>query len=178
VTGGLGTITNDKRANALDLLIEQHDKIDQLVAQLLDDRISDERKALTLRTLADMIAAHAGAEETIFYPAVRAKSTDALLCESLQDHAAIKRELAELVMSDLDDPRFMARLQILQAQLEHHARDQEEGVLFPKARELLDGEELVRLGDEMRELFAQLLSEQPILDVRGRARPPAAAHPR
>jgi hemerythrin superfamily protein len=162
--------------NALDLLVEQHDTIEQLIAQLTDDRIADERKALLFRTLADMIAAHAAAEEKIFYPAVLAKETDALLRESLQDHMAIKRELADLVMSELDDPRFAARLQILEAQIEHHARDQEEGVLFPRVRELMDDEELERLGAEMSELFEQLLSEEPALDMPRQAHQAAAAH--
>ncbi|HWO19836.1 MAG TPA: hemerythrin domain-containing protein [Kofleriaceae bacterium] len=151
--------------NALDLLVEQHDTIEQLIAQLSDDRIADERKALLFRTLSDTIVAHAAAEEKIFYPAVLAKETDALVRESLHDHAAIKRELADLVMCELDDPRFAARLQILEAQLEHHARDQEEGVLFPRVRELMDDEELERLGAEMAALFEQLLSEQPALGV-------------
>jgi hemerythrin superfamily protein len=165
----MGTIKTDKHSNALDLLIEQHDTIDQLIAQLMDEQLSDERKALIFRTLADTISAHAGAEETIFYPAVRTKDIDALLRESLQDHAAIKRELADLVLCELDDPRFAARLQILQAQLQHHARDQEEGLLFPQVRELMDDQELERLGVEMRRLFDLLLAEQPLLGARARA---------
>lgn len=172
----MNTNQPDNPSNALDLLIEQHDMIEQLVAQLSDEQISDERKALLFRTLADMIAAHAAAEETIFYPAVRAKETDEILRESLQDHAAIKRELADLVLSELDDPRFAARLQILQAQLEHHARDQEEGELFPRVRELMNEDELARLGAEMTDLFEQLLAEEPALDVPRQARE-AAAHP-
>jgi hemerythrin superfamily protein len=151
--------------NALELLIEQHDQIDQLIAQLTDGQISDERKALIFRTLADTIAAHAAAEETLFYPAVREKDTDEIVREALQDHAAIKRELADLVLSELDDPRFSARLQILQAQIEHHARDQEEGLLFPKVRELMDEAELTQLGVRMRALFEQLLTEEPSLDI-------------
>ena len=161
----MGTVKTDQAPNALDLLIEQHDTIEHLIAQLSDDGISEDRKAFIFRMLADTIAAHAGAEETIFYPAVRAKETDALLRESLQDHVAIKRELADLVLSELDDPRFSARLQILQAQLEHHAREQEEGVLFPRIRKLMTEEELVELGAQISALFEQLLSEEPSLDV-------------
>lgn len=163
--------------NALDLLIEQHDQIDQLIAQLTDGQISDERKALIFRMLADTIAAHAAAEETLFYPAVREKDTDEIVREALQDHAAIKRELADLVLSELDDPRFSARLQILQAQLEHHARDQEEGLLFPKVRELMDEAELTQLGVRMRALFEQLLTEEPGLDIPRQAQEAAVRIP-
>lgn len=161
----MGIVKTDQAPNALDLLIEQHDTIEHLIAQLSDEQISEDRKAFIFRMLADTIAAHAGAEETIFYPAVRAKETDALLRESLQDHVAIKRELADLVLSELDDPRFSARLQILQAQLEHHAREQEEGVLFPRIRKLMSEEELVELGAQIKALFEELLSQEPSLDV-------------
>jgi hemerythrin superfamily protein len=173
----MGTVKTASSGDALDLLIEQHDKIEQLIAQLTDERISDERKAILFRTLADMIMAHAAAEETIFYPAVRAKETAAIVHESLQDHAAIRRELADLVLSELDDPRFAVRLQILQAQLEHHAREQEEGILFPHVRELLSDEELAQLGARMRALFEQLATSEPTLDVPRHPRA-AAAHSR
>ncbi len=166
----MGTVTINHHAGALELLIEQHDRIDQLIAQLTGDQVSDERKALLFRTLADVIAAHATIEETVFYPAVRAKQTDALVSEALDDHAAIKRELAALMLTELDDPRFAPRLQILQAQVEHHAREQEEGDLFPRVRELLTHEELARLGARMRERFEQLLSEEPALDIPRQAR--------
>jgi hemerythrin superfamily protein len=172
----MGTVQTDQPSNALDLLIEQHDTIDQLIAQLTDAQIADERKALIFRTLADTIAAHAAIEETIFYPAVQAKGAGALVREVLGDHTAIKRELADLVLSELDDPQFAARLQILQAQLEHHARDQEGG-LFLRVRELMSGGELARLGARMRELFEQLLSEEPALDIPRQAHEAAARIP-
>jgi hemerythrin superfamily protein len=175
----MGTVKTapPSQPHALDLLIEQHDQIDQLIAQLTDGQVSDERKALLFRTLADTIAAHAAAEETLFYPAVREKDTDEIVRESLQDHAAIKRELADLVLSELDDPRFSARLQILQAQIEHHARDQEEGVLFPKVRELMDEAELTQLGLRMRALFEQLMTEEPGLDIPRQAQEAAVRLP-
>jgi hemerythrin superfamily protein len=167
----MGTVkTGDRHGGALELLLEQHDTIEQLIAQLTDARISDERKAHIFRTLADTIAAHAAIEETIFYPAVRERATCAIVREALRDHAAIKRELADLVLSELDDPRFAARLQILRAQIEHHARDQEEGGLFPRVRELMDDVELARLGARMRALFEQLLSDEPALDLPRQAR--------
>ena len=155
----------DPSPNALDLLTEQHDKIEQLIAQLSDARISPDTKALVFRTLADLIAAHAAAEEKIFYPAVRAKQTEALVREALQDHGAIKRELADLVLSELDDPRFPARLMILQTQFEHHAREQEEGGLFPLVRALFRQDELAELGGQILAIFEQLLATEPGLDV-------------
>jgi hemerythrin-like domain-containing protein len=173
---GIAKATIDPPSDALKLLIEQHDTIDQMIAQLIDDRpLSYERKALLFRTLADTIAAHVAAEETIFYPALRAKGADRIIDESVDDHAAIRHELAELVLSELDDPRFAAKLQILQAQLEHHARDHEEAVLFPRARKLLSDEELAELGGRMRALFEELLTEEPAFEVPRQARE-AALH--
>lgn len=172
----MGTVQTDQPSNALDLLIEQHDTIDQLIAQLTDAQIAEERKALIFRTLADTIAAHAAIEETIFYPEVQAKGAGALVREALGEHTAIKRELADLVLSELDDPQFAVRLQILQAQLEHHARKQEGG-MFRRVRELMSGGELARLGARMRELFEQLLSEEPARDIPRQAHEAAARIP-
>lgn len=167
---GTAKATITPPSDALELLIEQHDTIDQMIAQLIDTQVSYERKALLFRTLADTIAAHVAAEETIFYPAVRAKGADRLIEESVDDHAAIRRELAELVLSELDDPRFTAKLQILQVQLEHHARDHEEALLFPRVRKLMSSEELAELGAQMSALFEELLTEEPAFEVPRQAR--------
>lgn len=160
--GTLQTGDDIDATDALELLIEQHDTIDLLIEQLFDPRVPDERKELLFRTLADVIAAHAAIEETLFYPAVRERATADFVRESLADHAAIKRELADLVLSEFDDPRFAARLQILQAQLDHHAHDQEEGVLFPHVREVMSDEELAHLGTRMRALYDLLLTDEPL----------------
>ncbi|HEU0034980.1 MAG TPA: hemerythrin domain-containing protein [Kofleriaceae bacterium] len=173
----MGTVKpRDNQLDALDLIIEQHDKVDQLIAQLEDEEISDERKALVFRALADNLAAHATIEEELFYPAVLAKQTEDKLLEATEEHLAIKRVLADLLNTELDDPRFDAKLQVLKEEVQHHAREEEEGELFPKLRGAMTREELAALGGEMLSMFERLMQQDPRLQVPRQTREPAELH--
>ncbi|MBA3456833.1 MAG: hemerythrin domain-containing protein [Deltaproteobacteria bacterium] len=156
--------------DALELLIEQHDKVDDLIAQLEDDGLEPMKKATVFRELADNLAAHASMEEKLFYPAVRAKQTEEILLESTEEHLAIKRVLADLLETRLDDERFSAKLSVLKEEVEHHAREEEEDKLFPKVRQFFDKEELIALGSEMMALFQALMTTEPRKDVPGQTR--------
>lgn len=171
-TGGalsvwMGTATKQTRQiDALELLTEQHDKVDDLIAQLEDDDLDPNKKATVFRELADNLAAHSAMEEKLFYPAVRAKQTQEILLESTEEHLAIKRVLADLLETRLDDERFDAKLAVLKEEVEHHAREEEEDILFPKVRQFFDQEELIALGSEMIALFEALMAKEPRKDVR------------
>ncbi len=151
--------------NALDLIVMHHDEVEELISQLEEDDVALERKRVIFRELADSVAAHATMEEQLFYPAIKAKQTEDDLLESTEEHLAIRRVLADLLVTDLDDPRFEARLSVLKEAIEHHAREEEEQELFPKVRTLLSGEELEALGGEMLALFESLMLHDPRLEV-------------
>lgn len=151
-------------ANALELLKSQHDEVDALF-EAIKAAPSYSRKEKLFLELADKLAAHAKIEETIFYPAVIAKQTKDLLLESAEEHLAIKRVLADLIELDIDDERFDAKLDVMKEQVQHHAREEEEGELFPKVRALLSSDDLAGLGSEMLAKFEGLLQGQPRLDV-------------
>src|SRR6476469_392398 len=108
--------------NALDLLTQQHDEVDALIERLKDDELASSKKLGVFFELADKLAAHAAMEEQLFYPAVKAKQTEDILLESTFEHLAIKRVLADLMLTELDDPRFAAQLKVLGEEVEHHAR--------------------------------------------------------
>lgn len=152
---------NDNQLNALDLLAQQHTEVDELIGRLQDDDLEGEQKTLVFFELADKLAAHAAMEEQLFYPAVRAKQTEEDLLESTEEHLQIKRLLADLLVTDIFDDRFDAKLSVLQEEVEHHAHEEEEGKLFDKVRDLMDEEELQALGGEMLALFEKLLAQKP-----------------
>ena len=151
--------------NALDLLVEQHDKVDRLIAELEAEDLEPERKKFLFQELADNIAAHAAMEEQLFYPAVRAAQTQEILLESTEEHLAIKRVLADLMHTDQGDERFDAKLSVLKEEIEHHAREEEEQILFPKLRRMMSAEQLAALGGEMLALFERLMAHQPRTQV-------------
>jgi hemerythrin superfamily protein len=150
--------------DALELLKQQHDEVDELIADI-EETDDDEEKGQLFEELADSLAAHAKIEEEIFYPAVMAKQTEDILLESAEEHLAIKRVLADMLELDASDEQFDTKLSVMKEQITHHAREEEEGELFPKVRKLLDKDELLGLGNEMMTRFAQLMGEEPRLEV-------------
>jgi hypothetical protein len=49
----------------------------------------------------------------------------------------------------------------MKEEVEHHAREEEEGKLFGKVRKLLDDEDRLALGSEMLAMFEQLMEGAP-----------------
>lgn len=148
--------------NALDLLTEQHAEVDQLFARI--ESGNGDRQAAFVE-LADKLAAHATIEEKLFYPRVMADQTSDLLHESVEEHLAIKRLLADLVAMDVDDEEFDAKMSVLKEQVSHHAHEEEETKLFPMVRRMMDADELAGLGNDLLVLFEQLIDAEPRLEV-------------
>jgi len=109
--------------NALDLLTEQHEEVDSLIQRI--EASEGDAKEVLFQELADKVAAHAKIEEKIFYPAVMAKQTEEMLLESVEEHLAVKRVLADLIELDPNDDQFDAKLAVMKHQLEHHAHEEE-----------------------------------------------------
>jgi hypothetical protein len=150
--------------NAIELLKQQHDEVDELIERI-EDADDRERKRELFAELGDRLAAHATIEEKIFYPAVFARQTEDLLRESTEEHLAIKRVLADMLDMDVDDEQFDAKLAVVKEEVTHHAREEEEGELFPKVEKLFDDGDLDGIGDEMEVMFETLMEEQPRFEI-------------
>jgi hemerythrin superfamily protein len=150
--------------DALKLLKEQHDEVEQLMETLEKARKADRKQSLFIE-LADKLAAHATMEEKLFYPAVKAKKTEELVLESTEEHLAIKRVLADMLDLNVEDEHFDAKLTVLKEEVRHHARDEEEKSLFPLVRKLLSRNELEEMGDKMEQMFTSLLEQSPRKNV-------------
>jgi hemerythrin superfamily protein len=156
--------------NAVELLESQHRDVEKLFAKI-DKATTPRDKAALFAQLADALAMHASIEEHQFYPAVRAKGTEDILLESLEEHVGIKRVLADLLALSSDDETFDAKIKVLKEQVEHHVNE-EETDLFPKSKKVLDTKEMAALG-------AALEDERDLIEERGKARdgiPAETAH--
>jgi hemerythrin superfamily protein len=143
--------------NAIELLKSQHREVEELFSKA--EKARDEAvKQRTFETIADKLAVHAAIEEHHFYPAVKAKRTEDILLESLEEHLGIKRVLADLLEIDAGDETFDAKLKVLKEQVSHHV-EEEESDLFPKVAKLLDKETLDALAQEMTAEQTELESE-------------------
>jgi hemerythrin superfamily protein len=143
--------------NAIDKLKSDHRAVDKLFEDFEKARTAAKKRDI-FEEIADKLAVHATIEERHFYPAAKAKATEDLLLESVEEHLSVKRLIADLLELDADDETFEAKVKVLQEQVEHHVKE-EEKELFPQVRKLLDAETLKALEQEMTATEQELLEE-------------------
>ena len=139
--------------DAIDMLVRQHREMERTMKQVLEAGDAEAKSLFT--QVADHLTTHIASEEEVFYPAVRAKRTEDILLESLEEHLSLKRLLADLLELELSDKTFEPKFKVLKEQAEHHHKEEEEN-LFPKVKKLLDGAQREKLGDEMLALQQRL----------------------
>ncbi len=142
--------------DAIDLLTDQHRKLEARLDAAIDSSDApDAKRSVLLAQIGDHLAVHLASEEEVFYPAVRQQSTEDILLESLEEHLALKRLLADLLALAPQDATFDPKLKVLAEQAEHHHREEEEH-LFPKVRQLMTAATLEALGQQITELQVRM----------------------
>ena len=140
--------------DAIEMLEEQHRDIEDLFDELGSADFADKQDLFD--ELADQLAVHASIEEIHFYPAVRARRTEDILLESLEEHLTIKRLLADLLQLDPRNEQFETKIAVLKEQVDLHLKEEEDG-LFPRVRKVLDRKQLVSLAEDMSVTMENLL---------------------
>ena len=144
---------------ALDLLIADHNRVRGLFAQLKaahDNDDAETMSAVALRIFEEL-EVHTTIEEEIFYPEVHdttgeiAETVD----EGVQEHHVVKVLMSEIKQLPDGDDDWVAKLQVLVENVEHHA-EEEESEMFPPLRSKLSAERLEDLGRRLEERKRQL----------------------
>jgi Hemerythrin HHE cation binding domain len=145
--------------DAIEMLEQQHHEVEAMFKKFKGlGESAHKTKGLLVEEISDALAMHAAIEEKHFYPAVKAKQTKDILLESLEEHLGIKRVLADLLDLEPTDETFDAKVTVLEEQVEHHVKE-ERTDLFPKAKKLLEKDELVAIAETMQKTMARLQSE-------------------
>jgi hemerythrin superfamily protein len=140
--------------DALTLLKSDHRAVEGLFKQVeeqSDTAHATRRKLFT--QIKDALTEHARIEETVFYPAFKARTkrnteeSDEVL-EAYEEHGNVKAMLEKLSALEPDDETYNAKLQVLSELVKHHVKE-EETMLFKQAKQLFDGAELEELGEEL-----------------------------
>jgi len=139
---------------AVDFLTRQHREIEQALRDTLALEDAAVRRSRFL-DIADALVLHIASEEEVFYPAVHGDRNEDVLLESLEEHLALKRLIADLLALAPGEVTFAPKLQVLRELAGHHHRD-EERKLFPAVREKFDGARREALGREMDALQLRL----------------------
>jgi len=137
-----------KPTDAIAVLKQDHETVRGLLERAT--KSSGERRSQLLQKIEGELKVHTQIEEEIFYPAYRdavtKKDDRKLYFEAVEEHRVV-----DLVMPDVEngtDEEIAAHVKVFKELVEHHA-DEEEKSMFPKARKVLDSDELRSLGEQL-----------------------------
>ena len=150
---------------ALELLMSDHRKVEDLFEQFDQEKDSDEG---TRREIAQQICAeltiHAQVEEELFYPWLREQLEDddmEMVEEAQVEHNTAKDLIAQIEGATDIDEVYNAKVKVLSEYIKHHVQE-EENEIFPEVRD--QQEELDELGQEMAARKAELMEELGLTD--------------
>lgn len=128
------------------LLKEDHKKVAKLFKELED---SGERAIKTKENLFAQLKSelelHTEIEEQYLYPLLEeAEQTKDLTLEAYEEHDVVKNLLAEMEEEEIGSDVWMAKLKVMQENVEHHVSEEEEE-LFPESKEVLSEEQIQQL---------------------------------
>ena len=133
--------------NAIELLKEDHDKVDRLF-QKVKATEEGEHKEL-FEKIKEELETHTHIEETIFYPKLKEEEElKDIVLEGIEEHHQAKMFLRELSNLVEDSEKFEPKLKVLMEDIEHHVQE-EEGEMFPKVEKAFDAATLDELGKQM-----------------------------
>jgi len=140
----------------LDHLTKEHRKVEQLLHQL-DSSDDGEQRRVLVRQLSKSLEVHMTVEELALYPIVTDLLGEETGNEAEAEHTLTREGLAKL--NDIvDEPGFIAAVEMLQAGIGHHVSDEEEKV-FPQLREQAS-EQLAKLDpDELEQRAKEQLAK-------------------
>lgn len=155
--GGAGE--TDSR-DVVDLILDDHREFERLFRDL---RNRGENRQARLRELADLLVAHAEAEEREVYPVLKREAPREReeIAHGHEEHLDGHEALAALQeVSDGDQETFEERLEELVETVMHHL-DEEERDVLNTARENVELERRKRLGDAFLNVRNDLIAQQP-----------------
>jgi hemerythrin superfamily protein len=155
--GGAGE--TDSR-DVVELILDDHREMERLFRAL---RNRDENRQARLRELADLLVAHAEAEEREVYPVLKREAPEERdeIAHSYEEHDDGHEALAALQeVSDGDQETFEERLEELVETVTHHL-DEEERDVLNAARENVEEETRKKLGDAFLQARNDLIAQQP-----------------
>jgi hypothetical protein len=169
-----------EQRDVIEVLEQDHREVEEMFAELESlrgastDEARSRRKAVTEQVTIELVR-HSVAEEVLVYPQVDAKISAEEAEHARKEHAEAEETLQRLEKLDADDPAFDDELATLMSEIRHHIED-EEGEMFVHMRQVIDQEELRKLGDRV-EAFKKVAPTRPHPNVPNEPLPRIAAGP-
>lgn len=109
--------TAQKKADAISLLTEDHNKVKKLFKEFEDlkkSKTSKDKKSKLVKEICMELTIHAQVEEEVFYPAVRTAIDDQdLMDEAEVEHAGAKELISQLEEMSPDEDLYDAKVTVL-----------------------------------------------------------------
>ncbi|HEX8289335.1 MAG TPA: hemerythrin domain-containing protein [Pyrinomonadaceae bacterium] len=145
--------------NAIELLKDDHDKVDRLFQKVKADTEGNQHKEL-FEQIKQELEVHTHIEEKIFYPRLKQESElEDIVLEGIEEHHQAKMFLRELSALTDDSEKFEPKLKVLMEDITHHVQE-EEGEMFPDVEKILGAAELNKLGAQMAEEKQKFMKSQ------------------
>jgi hemerythrin superfamily protein len=150
--------SRSKNPDAIDLLKQDHDKVEKAFKQFEKmDREDTEACMELVGTVCEDLKVHTTLEEEIFYPAAReAIDDDDIMNEASVEHETAKMLIEQLENMQADDPNYHATFTVLGEYVRHHIQE-EETEMFPAVKK--SDLDLQALGEKMRARKEELVGE-------------------
>ena len=154
----------DEQRDVIEVLEHDHREVEQMFAELesLRGASTDEAKSRR-KDVADQVTIelvrHSVAEEVLVYPQVEKKVSAEEAEHARKEHAEAEETLHRLEKLDPDDAAFDDELATLIGEIRHHI-EEEEGQMFAHMRQVIDADELRKLGGRV-EAFKKVAPTRP-----------------
>ena len=166
--------------DVIEILEQDHRGVEEMFAELESlrgastEEARSRRKEVTEQVTIELVR-HSVAEEVLVYPKVEDKVSAEEVEHAREEHAQAEETLARLEKLDADDPAFDDELATLMEEIRHHIED-EEGEMFAQMRQVMDADELRKLGARV-EAFKKVAPTRPHPNVPNTALARTAAGP-
>ena len=149
---------DNKSQDAIALLKADHRTVEDLFAQFEKASGDGKKQKLALQICAELTV-HAKIEEEIFYPACEGKIEEDLIREAFVEHDGAKVLITEIEGGAPSDEYYDAKVKVLQEQIEHHVKEEEQRMegMFAQARKA--GLDMDARGNELAKRKEQLMAE-------------------
>jgi hemerythrin-like domain-containing protein len=170
----------DEQRDVIEVLEHDHREVEQMFSELESLRGAATEDAQARRKdLADQVTIelvrHSVAEEVLVYPQVDSKVSAEEAERARREHAEAEETLHRMEKLDADDPAFDDELATLMREIREHIA-QEEGEMFAHMRQVIDADELRKLGARV-EAFKKVAPTRPHPNVPNEPLPRLAAGP-
>jgi hemerythrin superfamily protein len=140
------------RQDIIAILKQDHKEVKGMFEQFegLGTRATEQRRKLGTK-ITDALKTHSEIEKNVLYPAFKARAEDhdelQQVLEAFEEHALVDRLVEEIQGLDARDESYEAKVKTLIDVVLHHVKE-EEGQMFPTARELFEKDELADMGQQ------------------------------